>query len=41
MYLIIGSMKDHLGVPREGVWVVSVCRTEVSLSIAFSKGIAC
>ena len=27
IYLIIGGFKDHLGVPREGVWAVSVCFT--------------
>ena len=25
--LIIGGLKDHLGVPREGVWAVSLCLT--------------
>ena len=27
VYLIIGGLKDHLGVPKEGVWVVSLCLT--------------
>ena len=25
VYLSIGGLKDHLGVPREGVWTVSTC----------------
>ena len=27
VYLIIGGLKDHLGVPREFVWAVSLCLT--------------
>ena len=39
--VIMGGLKDHLGVPREGVWAVSLCITYVSLRIAFSGGIIC
>ena len=27
VHLIIGGLKDHLGVTREGVWAVSLCLT--------------
>ena len=27
VYLIMGGLKDHLGVPREGVWAVSLYLT--------------
>ena len=40
VYLIISGLKDHLGVPREGVWAVSLYLTSVSLRIAFSERIA-
>ena len=41
VYLIIGGLKDHLGMPREGVWAVSLCLTQVSRRLAFSERIAC
>ena len=37
--LIVGGLKDHLDVAREGVWAVSVCLTLVSLRTAFSERI--
>ena len=39
VYLIISGVKDHLGVPRKGLWAVSLCLTEMSLRITFSDGI--
>ena len=27
VYLIMGDLKDHLGVPREGVCAISLCLT--------------
>ena len=41
VYLIIGGLKDHLGVPREGVWDVSLFLTQVIVSISISERIAC
>ena len=35
----MSGFKDNLGVPREGVWVVSLCLTKVSLWISLSEGI--
>ena len=39
--LIIGSLKDHLGVHREVVWVVTLCVAYVSLRISLSGIITC
>lgn len=39
--LIMGCLKDHLGVLIEGVWVLNICLTFVSLMNDFSEGIIC
>ena len=41
IYVIIGGLKDHIVVPREGVWAVSFCLTKVSLMITFSERMVC
>ena len=40
-YLIIGGLKDHLGVPRECVQAVSLCLSKVSLQITLSENMTC
>ena len=35
------GLKDHFGVLREGVWMVSLCLDQKSVRIVFSEGTTC
>ena len=39
--IIIGGLKGNLGVPRQVVWVIYLCLTQVNIRIAFSEKVAC
>ena len=39
--IILGSLKDYLGVLEKGAWAVSSYLTQVSLMIPFGKSVIC